>query len=115
MRSPGLSVIIHTRVRSFSDKRCEPTHGFGFLPSRSNSATSSGDHCDLSLRSGALSSMVRVIDFLHCDLPSYIASPAASKAWDKALGEGESKTRSGGRRFDERAARGSAAATRRLE
>ena len=47
--------MIHTRVRSVSESSVEPTQGFGFLASRSNSAESSAGHCDLSFFSAALS------------------------------------------------------------
>src|SRR5215475_6435525 len=53
--------MIHTRVRSFSDSNVEPTQGFGFLASRSNSAAISVGHCDLSFFSAVLSSMVRAM------------------------------------------------------
>ena len=46
--------MIHTRVRSFSDSSVDPTHGFGFLLSRSNSAAMSAGHCVLSFFSGLL-------------------------------------------------------------
>src|SRR5262245_65113689 len=58
MRSPGARRMIHTRVRSFSDKSVEPTQGFGFLLSRSNSAVISAGHGSLCFFMSALSAMV---------------------------------------------------------
>src|SRR5665213_713204 len=61
MRSPGARRIIHTRVRSVSDSSVEPTQGFGFALSRSNSAAMSAGHFDFSLLTAALSSMVKAM------------------------------------------------------
>ena len=53
--------MIQTRVRSFSDSNVEPTQGFGFLPSRSNSAEMSAGHAVFSFFSADLSSMVKAM------------------------------------------------------
>ena len=66
--------MIHTRVRSFSDSKVEPTQGLGFFASRSNSAAISAGHGDLSFFSVLLSSMVRAMgSFSNAISMSYIA------------------------------------------
>src|SRR6476646_1699832 len=57
--------MVQTRTRSVSDTKALPTHGLGLFPSRSNSATSSGDHADLSAFSACLSNIVRAMAFLQ--------------------------------------------------
>src|ERR1051326_6209926 len=65
MRSPGASRIIHTRTRSSSDSKVEPTHGLWLRSSRSNSAAIEAGQADLSARSVDFSSMLRAMAFLR--------------------------------------------------
>src|SRR5665647_445678 len=115
MRSPGASRMIHTRVRSVSDSSVEPTHGFGLLASRSNSAAIAAGHADLSFFSAALSSMVRAMGIppvLFAVI--YSIFPRTERFEEPAIGRVAGRTSGYHWRFDERLAQRPAAAPGRL-
>src|SRR5919201_2112991 len=101
MRSPGLSRIVHTRTRSLSETSALPTHGLGLFFSRSNSATSSGAHADVSAVSGCLSSIVRAMAFLRV-WSIYSNFCAAGNGGNRANAQGGQAACAHRRRLDER-------------
>src|SRR5918994_6720200 len=104
MRSPGRRRMIHTRARSFSDSRVEPTHGFGVLASRSNSAAISAGQAVFSERTADLSIIVRAMAFLQRMLAHYIAVFSGLRTGRKAA-RYDLTTRHRDRRLHERPAR----------
>src|SRR5450830_552891 len=116
MRSPGARRMIHTRVRSFSDSSVEPTHGLGFLRSRSNSAAISAGHCDLSFFSAALSSMLRAMGIppINAIQVFYIANLRKRKDWGRSIGRVAGEACGNHWRLDERPAQRAFAAPGRM-
>src|SRR3954471_7023472 len=75
--------MVQTRTRSVSDTKGLPPHGLGLFPSRSNSATSSGDHADLSDFSACLSNIVRAMAFLQVSRSSVPLKCPASEVHNR--------------------------------
>src|SRR4051794_5626945 len=101
--------MVQTRTRSVSDTSALPTHGLGFLVSRSNSAAISGGQAERSDISGCLSSIVRAMTILQCGLDISQLSSAGNGGIER-IAQRKHAPRSGGRRLHERAAGGAAAA-----
>src|SRR6266481_2886947 len=110
MRSPGFNRIIHTRTRSLSETSSLPTHGLGFFCSRSNSATISGGHADLSELSAALSNMVSAMAFLLA-ASLYSRFPRCGNGGIERIARAGREAGRRSRRLHERTVGGAAAAT----